>query len=64
MRGGSRASSTSIGTVAATIRGKIGASNDGWDRDFLVAYYDAARARMERGLLFGKRRENKFDRAV
>ena len=26
------------------------------DHDFLTAYYDAARARMERGLLFGKRR--------
>ena len=51
-----------IGTVAATIRGKIGAADEGWDRDFLVAYYDAARARMERGLLFGKRREDKFDR--
>ena len=34
----------------------------GDDRDFLIAYYDAARAKMERGLLFGKRREDKFDR--
>jgi uncharacterized RDD family membrane protein YckC len=51
-----------IATVAATIRNKIGAAQDGWDRDFLVAYYDAMRARMERGLLFGKRREDKFDR--
>ena len=51
-----------IGAVAATIRNKIGAPDDGWDRDFLVAYYDAMRARMERGLLFGKRREDKFDK--
>ena len=51
-----------IGAVAATIRNKIGAPHDGWDRDFLVAYYDAMRSRMERGLLFGKRREDKFDK--
>jgi uncharacterized RDD family membrane protein YckC len=51
-----------IASVAATIRNKIGAPDEGWDRDFLVAYYDAMRARMERGLLFGKRREDKFDR--
>jgi len=51
-----------IASVAATIRHKIGAAEEGWDRDFLVAYYDAMRSRMERGLLFGKRREDKFDR--
>ena len=51
-----------ISAVAATIRHKIGAPDEGWDRDFLVAYYDAMRVRMERGLLFGKRREDKFDR--
>ena len=51
-----------IANVAATIRRKIGAGDEGFDRDFLVAYYDAMRARMERGLLFGKRREDKFDR--
>ena len=51
-----------IASVADTIRGKIGAPDQGFDRDFLVAYYDASRARMERGLLFGKRREDKFDR--
>jgi uncharacterized RDD family membrane protein YckC len=51
-----------IATVAATIRRKIEAPDQGFDRDFLIAYYDAARARMERGLLFGKRREDKFDR--
>ncbi len=54
-----------IATVAATIRNKIGVRQDGLlgaDRDFLVAYYDAMRARMERGLLFGRRREDKHDR--
>ncbi len=54
-----------VATVAATIRNNIGARRDGvWgaDRDFLVAYYNAMRARMERGLLFGKRREDKHDR--
>ncbi len=51
-----------IATVAATIRHKIGSTDDRPDRDFLVAYYDATRARMERNLLFGKRREDKFDR--
>ena len=51
-----------IAAVAATIRHKIDAPDEGWDRDFLVAYYDAMRVRMERGLLFGKRREDKFDR--
>ncbi len=51
-----------MANVAATIRYKIGAPLMGDDREFLVAYYQAARARMERGLLFGKRRENKFDR--
>lgn len=48
--------------VAATIRHKINATMLGDDREFLIAYYQATRARMERGLLFGKRRENKFDR--
>ena len=51
-----------IATVAATIRNKIGLAHDGFDRDFLVAYYDAVRVRMERNLLYGKRREDKFDR--
>lgn len=51
-----------IASVASTIRHKIGASMLGDDREFLVAYYEASRARMEKGLLFGKRREDKFDR--
>ncbi|MFN3944913.1 MAG: RDD family protein [Allosphingosinicella sp.] len=51
-----------ISTVAATIRGKIDCGYYGDDRAFLSAYYEAARARMERGLLFGRRREHKHDR--
>jgi len=53
-----------IATVAATIRGKIGHAHQIGDHDraFLTAYYDAARARMERGLLFGKRRADKYDK--
>jgi len=53
-----------MGTVAETIQGKIG-----WrggrvhDYDFLSGYYAALRARLERNLLFGKRREDKWDRS-
>jgi uncharacterized RDD family membrane protein YckC len=48
--------------VAATIRQKIGHAEHTDDFDFLTAYYAAARAHMERGLLFGRRRADKFDR--
>jgi uncharacterized RDD family membrane protein YckC len=54
-----------IATVAYAIRNKIGAFDQqpqGDDHEFLLAYYDAIRARMERGLLFGKRRADKYDR--
>ena len=52
-----------IATVAYAIRTKIGmADQSGDEYVFLLAYYDAIRARMERGLLFGKRREDKHDR--
>jgi uncharacterized RDD family membrane protein YckC len=51
-----------IRTVAAAIREKIGHTEPAPDQDFLTAYYTAARAHMERGLLFGKRRADKFDR--
>ena len=52
-----------IATVAYTIRNKIGLGHEyGDDHEFLLSYYDAIRARMERGLLFGKRRADKFDR--
>ncbi len=48
--------------VASTIRQKIGHRDPIPDEQFLTAYYAAARAHMERGLLFGRRRANKFDR--
>lgn len=52
-----------IATVAEAIRVKIGATADSEeDYVFLRAYYDASRGRMERGLLFGKRRADKHDR--
>jgi len=51
-----------IGPVADAIRRKIGMADLGdHDYAFLNAYYDAARQRMERGLLFGKRKLDKYD---
>ena len=50
--------------VATRIRRRI-AWNDGMetsDRAFLTAYYAALRARLERQVLFGRRRKDKFDR--
>ena len=52
-----------IATVAEAIRVKLDLPYDGEeDYIFLRAYYDAARTRMERALLFGKRRVDKHDR--
>ncbi|HEX8667681.1 MAG TPA: RDD family protein [Allosphingosinicella sp.] len=51
-----------IATVSATIRGKIGYGWVGDDWGFLTAYYEALRKRLERKLLFGRRRANKHDR--
>jgi uncharacterized RDD family membrane protein YckC len=48
--------------VAETIRNKIGWPYEYDDRAFLTAYYNAVRARLERGMLFGKRKKDKFDR--
>lgn len=47
--------------VADTIRQKIGRPMIGEDSDFLIAYYRQLRARQERDLLMGRRRENKFE---
>lgn len=48
-------------TVADTIRAKLGRQLAEDDRVFLTAYYRQAKARMERDLLFGKRRANKYE---
>jgi uncharacterized RDD family membrane protein YckC len=50
-----------IATVAWTIRNKAGIVDDGDDREFLYDYYAALCARLERGLMVGRRRANKFE---
>ena len=47
-------------TVARTIREKAGLPDDGDDYGFLSDYYAALCARLEAGLLVGRRRESKF----
>jgi uncharacterized RDD family membrane protein YckC len=49
-----------IATVAWTIRNKAGIPDDGDDFGFLSDYYAALCARLERGLMVGRRREDKF----
>jgi uncharacterized RDD family membrane protein YckC len=51
----------SIATVAWTIRNKAGIADDGDDYGFLSDYYAALCARLERGLMVGRRRANKFE---
>jgi len=51
-----------LASVSWTIRNKIGIYEIDNDRAFLAAYYDAVRQRLERKLLFGRRRVDKFDR--
>jgi uncharacterized RDD family membrane protein YckC len=53
-----------IATVAWTIRNKAGIDDEGDDYGFLSDYYAALCARLERGLMVGRRRENKFERAA
>lgn len=54
-----------IVTVAGVIRRKLGRTDvsESWggDRAFLDAYYTAARLHLERRLLFGERKRDKFD---
>jgi uncharacterized RDD family membrane protein YckC len=50
-----------ITTVARTIRMKAGLPNDGDDFGFLSDYYVALCAKLEGGLLVGRRRETKLD---
>ena len=49
-----------IATVAATIRAKAGIAWDGDDRGFLEDYYAALCVRLERSMLLGRRRADKF----
>ena len=48
--------------VARRIREKIGWQGEEPDMDFLRAYYAALRRKLEQGMLFGKRKKDKFDR--
>ncbi|CAN5333777.1 RDD family protein [soil metagenome] len=59
-----RADRPTMKAVATRIRAKIGwvERADEGDREFLDAYYTALRRRLESGLLFGKRRKDKFDK--
>jgi uncharacterized RDD family membrane protein YckC len=54
----------SIATVAQTIRAKAGIDEWGNDYEFLSDYYAALCARLESGLLVGRRRENKFEQSL
>ena len=52
-----------ISAVAIRIAAKIGWARGGeTDLEFLNAYYAGLRGRLERGLLFGRRQKDKFDR--
>jgi hypothetical protein len=48
-------------TVARTIRAKAGLPDDGDDYGFLSDYYAALCARLEAGLMVGRRRESKYE---
>lgn len=48
-------------TVAMAIRRKLGREDDRHDAAFLNAYYTALRQHLERKLLFGQRKADKFD---
>lgn len=50
----------SVATVAWTIRNKAGIADNGDDYGFLSDYYAALCARLEGGLMIGRRRENKY----
>ena len=49
-----------IVTVATTIRRKAGINDDGDDLGFLTDYYAALCVRLERGVMLGRRRDDKF----
>lgn len=48
-----------VSTVASAIRAKANIADDGDDRGFLSDYYAALCARLERGMMIGRRREDK-----
>jgi uncharacterized RDD family membrane protein YckC len=52
---------SALALVSETIRTKIDWPYEYNDRAFLEAYYKAVRSRLERGMLFGKRKQDKFD---
>ena len=52
----------SMAAVASTIRDKFGIGEVDSNEGFLTAYYEALRKRLERKLLFGRRRADKHDR--
>ena len=52
-----------IRIVAQTIRSKLSMPDEGDDYDFLFDYYAALCARLEKGLMLGKRRADKFENA-
>ena len=53
-----------IATVAAAVRRKAGLADDGDDLGFLTDYYRALCARLERGMMLGRRRDDKFAPAI
>jgi len=48
-----------IATVAEAVRRKAGIADDGDDMGFLTEYYRALCVRLERGMMLGRRRDNK-----
>jgi len=48
--------------VARTIRERLDWPDDGDDYGFLEAYYTALAQRLERAMLFGKRKKDKYQR--
>jgi uncharacterized RDD family membrane protein YckC len=53
-----------IATVAAAVRRKADLADDGDDLGFLTDYYRALCARLERGMMLGRRRDDKFAPAL
>jgi uncharacterized RDD family membrane protein YckC len=65
LRGEAAADASAVSTVAEKIRAKIEYKEQvalGHDEKFLADFYTALRAHLEKRLLFGKRRADKFDK--